>query len=73
MKRMQTITWRNHDCKGWWLMKTFKQFTEKAPNTADAMKRYKAGKAGFTDKAHLKAKGLIPRADGTKRKSDKYK
>ena len=46
---------------------------EKAPNTADAMKRYKAGKAGFTDKAHLKAKGLIPRADGTKRKSPKYK
>jgi len=46
---------------------------EKAPNTADAMKRYKTGKAGFTDKAHLKAKGLIPRADGTKRKSDKYK
>ena len=46
---------------------------EKAPNTADAMKRYKAGKAGFTDKAHLKAKGMIPRADGTKRKSDKYK
>ena len=46
---------------------------EKAPNTADAMKRYKAGKAGFTDKAHLKAKGLIPRADGEKRKSDKYK
>ena len=42
------------------------------PNTADAMKRYKAGKAGFTDKAHLKAKGLIPRADGTKRKSAKY-
>jgi len=46
---------------------------EKAPNTADAMKRYKAGKAGFTDKAHLTAKGLIPRSDGTKRKSDKYK
>jgi|TARA_Y100000589_G_scaffold245338_1_gene233062 hypothetical protein len=46
---------------------------EKAPNTADAMKRFKAGKAGFTDKAHLKAKGLIPRSDGTKRKSDKYK
>ena len=54
-------------------MKTFKQFVEKAPNTSDAMKRYKAGKAGFTDKAHLKAKGLKPRADGTKRKSDKYK
>ena len=68
-------------------MKKFKSFVEdenlkdfeedligEAPtNTADAMKRYKAGKAGFTDKAHLKAKGLIPRADGTKRKSDKYK
>ena len=51
----------------------FKQWLEAAPNTADAMKRYKAGKAGFTDKAHLKAKGMIPRADGTKRKSDKYK
>ena len=46
---------------------------ETPPNTADAVKRYKAGKAGFTDKAHLKAKGLIPRADGTKKKSDKYK
>ena len=46
---------------------------ENAPNTADAMKRFKAGKAGFTDKAHLKAKGLIPRSDGEKRKSDKYK
>ena len=46
---------------------------ESPPNTADAMKRFKAGKAGFTDKAHLKAKGLIPRADGTKKKSDKYK
>jgi hypothetical protein len=46
---------------------------ETPPNTADAMKRFKAGKAGFTDKSHLKAKGLIPRADGTKVKSDKYK
>jgi len=68
-------------------MKRFKEFSkdadikdfeedvmgEKAPNTADAMKRHKAGKAGFTDKSHLKAKGLIPRADGTKKKSDKYK
>ena len=45
---------------------------EKAPDTADAMKRYKSGNAGFTDKAHLKAKGLIPRSDGTKRKSPKY-
>ena len=33
--------------------------SETPPNTADAMKRYKAGKAGFTDKAHLNAKGLI--------------
>ena len=68
-------------------MKNFKKFVkeqnlndfeedvlgEAPPNTADAMKRYKAGKAGFTDKAHLKAKGLIARSDGTKRKSDKYK
>ena len=46
---------------------------ETPPNTADAMKRYKAGKAGFTDKAHLKAKGLIPRSDGQKKISDKYK
>ena len=42
------------------------------PNTRDAMKRFRAGKAGFTDKAHLKAKGLIPRADGTKKKSPQY-
>jgi len=48
------------------------EMVEQAPNTADAMKRHKAGKAGFTDKAHLKAKGLIPRADGTKKKSPKY-
>ena len=49
------------------------EIEEKAPDTSDAMKRYKAGKAGFTDVAHLKAKGLIKRADGSKRKSDKYK
>jgi|TARA_B100000085_G_scaffold279025_1_gene301679 hypothetical protein len=68
-------------------MKTLKQYikdkdledfeedlmAESPPNTADAMKRFKAGKAGFTDKAHLKAKGLIARSDGKKRKSDKYK
>ena len=46
---------------------------ETPPNTADAMKRYKAGKAGFTDKAHLKSKGMIPRSDGEKRVSNKYK
>ena len=67
-------------------MKRFKEYSKDAdikdfeedamgetPDTADAMKRHKAGKAGFSDKAHLKAKGLIPRADGTKVKSDKYK
>ena len=54
-------------------MKSFKQFSESPPNTADAMKRYKSGKAGFTDIAHLKAKGLITRKDGSKRKSNKYK
>ena len=46
---------------------------EKPPVTADAMKRYKAGKAGFGDITHLKAKGLIKRSDGSKEKSDKYK
>ena len=56
--------------------KRMREFTdymyERAPDTQDAMKRYKAGKAGFTDISHLKAKGLIKRSDGTKRKSDKY-
>ena len=46
---------------------------ETPPKTADAMKRHKAGKAGFTDIAHLKAKGMIPRSDGKKKVSDKYK
>ena len=54
------------------MKKKTKEMNEKAPDTSDAMKRYKAGKAGFTDIAHLKAKGLIKRADGTKRKSAKY-
>ena len=45
---------------------------EQAPNTKDAMARHKAGKAGFSDIAHLKAKGLIPRSDGEKKKSPKY-
>ena len=54
------------------MRQALQQVREKAPNTADAMKRYKSGNAGFTDKAHLKAKGLIPRADGTKKKSPKY-
>ena len=54
------------------MTEALKQVREKAPDTADAMKRHKAGNAGFTDKAHLKAKGLIPRADGTKKVSPKY-
>ena len=29
------------------------------PNTRDVMKRYRDGKAGFTDKAHLKAQGKV--------------
>ena len=54
------------------MKKKTKKMNEKAPDTSDAMKRYKAGKAGFTDIAHLKAKGLIKRSDGTKKKSAKY-
>ena len=53
------------------MIKSLKEYVEDV-NTADAMKRYKAGNAGFTDIAHLKAKGLIKRADGTKKKSKKY-
>ena len=68
MKRFKTYS-KEED------LKDFEEdvMAETPPNTADAMKRYKAGKAGFTDKSHLKAKGLIPRSDGTKKVSDKYK
>jgi GNAT superfamily N-acetyltransferase len=39
----------------------------------ELLKRYKQGKRiGFSAEAHLKAKGLLPRADGKKRKSEKY-
>jgi len=39
-----------------------------------ALKRWKQGKSiGFTMRASLKAKGLIPRANGTRRVSNKYK
>ena len=55
------------------MTEALRQVREKAPDTADAMKRFKSGNAGFTDKAHLKAKGMIPRSDGTKKVSDKYK
>jgi hypothetical protein len=38
------------------------------------LRRYKAGKSiGFTMRSSLKAKGLIPRANGTLRVSQKYK
>ena len=38
------------------------------------LRRWKKGKSiGFTMRASLKAKGLIPRANGTKRKSRKYR
>ena len=37
-------------------------------------KKLKAGKKlGFSEKASAKARGLIKRSDGTKRKSAKYK
>ena len=37
------------------------------------LRRWKQGKSiGFTMRASLKAKGLIPRANGTKRVSHKY-
>lgn len=48
------------------------ELSEKAPDTEAAMSRYRSGNAGSTDIAHLKAKGLIPRADGTKKKSPQY-
>ena len=43
-------------------------------NDAELLRKYKAGEPiGFTATAHLKAKGLIPRASGEKVVSDKYK
>ena len=42
-------------------------------NDKELLVKWKKGESiGFTGESHLKAKGLIPRADGTKRKSDKY-
>ena len=42
-------------------------------NNKELLEKYNAGESiGFTATAHLKAKGLIERADGTKRKSDEY-
>jgi hypothetical protein len=43
-------------------------------NDKELLAKYKEGKnIGFTATAHLKAKGLIPRTDVTKKKSEKYK
>ena len=72
IKRGSGETMRKKGEKGAPTPAQMKRAQEQAPDTADAMKRYKSGKAGFTDIAHLKAKGLIKRSDGTKRKSDKY-
>ena len=47
---------------------------EDAPSLAVLKKKIKSGtKLGSTETASAKARGLIPRADGTKRKSPKYK
>ena len=48
--------------------------TENAPSLAVLKNKIKSGtKLGSTETASAKARGLIPRADGTKRKSPKYK
>ena len=50
------------------------QQTENEPSLSVLKKKIKSGtKLGSTETASAKARGLIPRADGTKRKSDKYK
>jgi len=42
-------------------------------NDKELLSKWKKGESiGFTATAHLKSKGLIPRADGTKKKSQKY-
>ena len=47
---------------------------ENAPSLAVLKKKIKSGKKlGSTETSSAKARGLIPRADGTKRKSPKYK
>jgi GNAT superfamily N-acetyltransferase len=47
--------------------------TDRNFNDKELLRRYKNEESiGFTAIAHLKSKGLIPRADGQKRKSEKY-
>ena len=51
-----------------------KNIQTEAPSLAVLKKKIKSGtKLGSTETASAKARGLIPRADGTKRKSPKYK
>ena len=51
-----------------------KNIQTEAPSLALLKKKIKSGtKLGSTETASAKARGLIPRADGTKRKSPKYK
>ena len=50
------------------------RMTENAPSLAVLKKKIKSGtKLGSTETSSAKARGLIPRADGTKKKSPKYK
>ena len=50
------------------------EIQREAPSLAVLKKKIKSGtKLGSTETASAKARGLIPRADGTKRKSPKYK
>ena len=50
------------------------QTQQEAPSLAVLKKKIKSGtKLGSTETASAKARGLIPRADVTKRKSPKYK
>ena len=51
-----------------------KNIQTEAPSLAVLKKKIKSGtKLGSTETSSAKARGLIPRADGTKRKSPKYK
>ena len=51
-----------------------RQIQREAPSLAVLKKKIKSGtKLGSTETSSAKARGLIPRADGTKRKSPKYK
>ena len=51
-----------------------KNIRTEAPSLAVLKKKIKSGtKLGSTETSSAKARGLIPRADGTKRKSPKYK